>query len=321
MEKPSCKGLAVGAGLGLAAAICVMLAPARHPGVRAARGADAQPAQLAFTAAGKQYDFDTGVLKGTLHEGGRSVGLRPVLECAAGTSVAAALGLFSPYRLLAADARFGTAAWDWPSQAQLLSDGAVEVHWAAAKDYPLDLTAVYRWSAPNVLDFQAAVKPQQDVRRFELFLASYFEGFPASFVYVGENPDAGGKPGFMEAKRSAGDWQAFPRDADAVQMIGDGRWKRPPNPVDWKIMPRMAAPAALRRDAKTGLAAVFMSPAEDCFAISTPFGEEGHRSMYLSLFGRDLKAGQAASARARLVIGRGISDAQAIALYGAYVRK
>ena len=83
-------------------------------------------------------------------------------------------------------------------------------------------------------------------------------------------------------------------------------------------MPRLAAPLALRRDAKRGLTAVIMAPAGDCFAVSMPYGEDGHRSVYLSLFGRDLKAGETASARARMVIGKAISDQQAIELYEAY---
>jgi hypothetical protein len=37
--------------------------------------------------------------------------------------------------------------------------------------------------------------------------------------------------------------------------------------VDWQIMPRLAAPVALRRDAPSGLAAVLMAPAEDGFAV------------------------------------------------------
>jgi hypothetical protein len=270
-------------------------------------------------AEGKEYRFDTGLLRGTLREGGKSKGLRPVFDVSSGAGLAGGLGLFSPYRLLTADARFGPAAWDWASQAQVLADGAVEVHWTPDAEHPLDITAVYRWTAPNTLDFAVAVKPQQDLRKFELFLASYFDGFPASLAYV-QDPGAGGKAAFMEAVKSAGVWQAFPRDDDAARIINDGRWKRPPNPVDWKIMPRLAAPLALRRDAKSGLVAVLMAPAEDCFAVSMPFGEEDHRSVYLSLFGRDLKAGQAAAARARLVIGRDISDDQAIALYRAYAR-
>ena len=309
--------LVAGACFVCAAALCIPAAVAGEPGAPAG----ATDAKLAFTAAGKEYTFNTGALRGTLREGGKSKGLRPVFDVASGASLAASLGIMSPYRLLTADARFGTAAWDWASQARLLPDGAVEVRWAPDAQHPLEMTAVYRWSAPNVLDFTATVKPQQDLRKFELFLASYFDGFPVSQVYVAEAPAAGGKAAFMEAVQAAAVWQAFPRDDAAAGIIGDGRWKFPPNPVEWKIMPRLAAPLAVRRDAKSGLAAVLMAPPQDCFAVLTPFGEEGHRSVYLSLFGRDLKAGETATARARLVIGRDISDEQAIALYKAYVGK
>lgn len=313
--------LLVGGGfLVCAALLCLLSAGAAEPNEAATAPTDAPPVQPAFTAAGKGYRFDTGVLRGVLREGGQSKGLKPVVDAATGTDLAGALGLFSPYRLLTADARFGTAAWDWASQAHLRPDGAVEVRWSADAQHPLDITGVYRWAAPNVLDFQATVKAQKDLPRFELFLASYFNGFPASFIYVQESPDAGGKPGFLEAKKAGGVWQASPRDDDALRILLDGRWDRPPNPVAWKILPRLAAPLGLRRDAKSGLTAVLMAPKEDCFAVLTPYGEEGHRSLYLSLFGRDLKTGETSTARARLVIGREISDSKALALYQAYVR-
>ena len=301
--------------------------------------AETPPARLAFVASGKEYHFDTGVLRGTLRPEGKSLGLRPVLEGAAGTPIAGPYGLFSLYRMLTADARFGVAAWDWASESKLLPDGAVEVSWSADKEHPFDMTAVYRWTASNVLDLKTSVKPQQDLRRFELFLASYFDGFPACYAYVLGSPyvppivesEATVLPvpscpesisGFQEAKKEHGYWQTFWRDHDDVEKIfGDGRWKRPPNPVEWKMMGVLAAPLALRRDAKSGLMAVLMSPREDCFAISMPFGEEAHRSVYLSLFGRDIKNGETASARARLVIGRGITGKQAIELYQAYVKK
>jgi hypothetical protein len=43
-----------------------------------------------------------------------------------------------------------------------------------------------------------------------------------------------------------------------------------------------------------------MARPEDCFAIAMPFETEGHFSVYLSLFGRDLAAGKTAPARARM---------------------
>ncbi|HEY3324182.1 MAG TPA: hypothetical protein VGP72_27270 [Planctomycetota bacterium] len=278
----------------------------------------AEDVKLAFAPSGKEFSFDTGLLKGVLRPEGKSLGLRPVLSGT--TPVAGPYGLFSPYRLLTADARFGTACWDWASEAKLLDNGAVQVLWSPDKDHPLEITGVYHWAEAGALDVQFTVKPQQDLKKFELFLASYFAGFPQVFAYVKENPDAERKPGFMEAKKAAGVWQAFVRDDDSASIVADGRWKRPPNPVDWKIMPRYAAPIAIRRDPASGLTAVFMSRPADCFGVLMPHSDEGHRSVYLSLFGRDLKSGESATASARLVIGKNITDQQAIELYEKYAK-
>jgi len=282
---------------------------------------DRSSSRLAFTRVANEIHFDTGVLKGTLGEGGKSLGLRPVTHIASGTQIAGAFGILSPYRMLTSEARFGTAAWEWPSTSEVLAAGAASVHWSADKEHPLQMTGVYRWSADDTLDLALTVKPQRDLRRFELFLASYFNGFPAALAYVEQPGSAGRSRRFMEAVKSGGDWQAFPRDDTAAMLFGDGRWTRPPYPVTWKIMPRFAAPLVLRRDAKSGLTAVLMSRPSDCFAVSMPYGEEAHRSVYLSLFGGDLKAGQEVSAGVRLVIDQNGSDDRALELYRAYLKK
>jgi hypothetical protein len=64
-----------------------------------------------------------------------------------------------------------------------------------------------------------------------------------------------------------------------------------------------------------------MSPPQDCFAVLTPFEAEPHRSMYLSLFGKNLKAGESARARARLVIGTGLAGETIDRLYSDYLRQ
>jgi hypothetical protein len=278
-------------------------------GARRARAADGNPA---FAAADREFTFDTGVLRGTLRGGGQSKGLVPAFDCATGTALARSMGLFSHYRLLDDRARYGKAAWDWASEAKLLNSGAVEVRWTADDAHPFDMTAVYRWSAPNALDLTTRVTARKELRKLEVFLASYFDGFPSTAVY------AGGAPAFVPAAADAGKWQMFPRDDEAVKIIQDGRWKHPPSPVEWAIRPKLAAPLAIRRDADRKLAAVVMARPADAFAVACPQDEEGHRSIYLSLFGRDLKSGESAEARSRLVIGRDITDAKAVQLYEAF---
>jgi hypothetical protein len=277
-------------------------------------------APLAFTADGKEFRFDTGVLRGVLRSQGRSLGLTPLTDVATGATVAKGYGVCSHYRLLDANARYGGGAWDWASQARALRDGAVESLWSADPSHPFDLKAVYRWAAPGTLDVVTSVTAQKDLLRFEVFLASYFEGFASSSAYVQACPETGGRPGFLEATKDVAVWHMFPRDEQAVRTIDDGRWKRPPNPVDWTIRPRLAGALALRRDAASGLAALLMAPPGDCFAIAMPFGEEGHRSVYLSLLGGDIKSGQTATARTRLVIARSLTDDAAIEQYQAYIK-
>lgn len=299
-------------------AVLLVVAGLLHTtGIAASAQPASGPPSLAFRAAGKEFVFDTGALRGTLRAQGRSLGLTGVVDAASGTALAGTYGLLSHYRLLDAEARYGTAGWDWPSQARLLDSGMVEVGWPADAFHPFQMQATYRWAAPNTLDVRTEVTARRPLRRFEVFLASYFVGFPVSMVYARSGPE--GKPEFVLATKDRGVWQAFPRDDQAVQMIQDGRWQRPPNPVQWVIMPRLAAPLAMRRDPQSGLVALLMAPPDDCFAICTPFGEEGHRSVYLSLFGRDLGAGQSTTARVRLVIARDLSPADALRLYETYL--
>jgi hypothetical protein len=294
--------------------------PARGPtdGSTIAPGPAGRPAFAPSEKGAKgEYTFDTGALSGVLRRGGRSSGINALTESSTKAQVAGGFGIFSLYRILSAEARYGSAAWDWPSTSQALGDGAVSVDWPAQADRPFTLRGVYRWSDANTMDLEVEVRADTALPTFEVFLASYFSGFPASFAYVGKPPGSA-SPGFMEAVKTGGAWQAFPRDDAAATLIQDGRWKRPPHPVTWTIMPHYAAPVAIRRDQRTGLAAVIMAPPEDCFAVLMPFGEEGHRSVYLSLLGRDLKKDETARARARLVVGKNLTDQDAIELFSKY---
>jgi len=63
-----------------------------------------------------------------------------------------------------------------------------------------------------------------------------------------------------------------------------------------------------------------MAPRSDSYAVATPHQKEGHFSMYLAQFGRTIKAGETARARARLVIGSGITERQAVKLYRKFAK-
>jgi hypothetical protein len=267
------------------------------------------------------YEFDTGILRGKLREAGRGLGLTSAVHVPTGTKLNGVYGILSYYRLFTTNKRYGTAAWGWPSTSKLLPDGAVHVTWPAADDRPFEVVSVYRFRDNSTLDVETIVKADKDLSKFEVFLASYFhESFPVPQVFVTPDPKIVGKRTFMTAKKSFGNWQMFPRNYDVLSIIRDGRWQQKPNPVDWKIMPSMAKPIALRRGLKATPTAILMAPPDDCFAIATPHEGEGHYSMYFSLFGCDIEAGQTATARVRLVVTSIASNSEILNLYRQYMK-
>ena len=294
----------------------------------------AESADLAFKAAGEgTYEFNTGTLKGKVRLGGRSQGMTELVDVASGTPIAHGgnlPGVFSYYRLFTTDKRYGHAARDWPTVSRVLADGSLEVRFTPPEEVPFKMTAVYRWKTPDTLDVQTIVTAKEALPRFEVFLSSYFVKEMQSLVYVRPSRFGSDKPRLMPADVNPlvdGTYLMFPRDVAATKMIVDGRWEHPPNAVQWSITRLLAGPMAVRHDRRTGLAAVVMSRPEDCFAVSTPYnksppdGVAGHASLYLSLFGHDLKQGETARAHARLVILRDYSDAKAVEQYEAYCKE
>jgi hypothetical protein len=249
------------------------------------------------------FTFDTGELRGVLRAGGKSFGLQSVSHLATGKRLDASMGLFGHYRVFTSGKRYGGGAWDWPSTARLDERGAVEVLWPATEERPFELRARYRWASPAALDLETTVTARGNLSKFESFLASYFTGgFTNALVAAGPGPSQPGAPLYLPALRPAGDWQMFPRDNQAVAVIGDGRWKLLPHPVDWTIRPRFLQPVAIRLDAASQLAALVMAKRDECFAVALPYETEAHYSLYLAQFGRDLRTGETARAQARLVI-------------------
>lgn len=263
---------------------------------------DSAPLRLKFEPDGLGgFSFDTGLLRGRVHAGGASLGLTEVYHVPTGARLDRSKGLLSPYRVFANGRRFGNGAWDWPSVATLLSDGRVEVHWAAAPERPFQLRARYQLARPGIIVLELVAEAQAELRGFEVFLASYFEAaFTNSFVYA----KGRARDGYLNATLDRGEWQMFPRDAAARALIEDGRWTLEPNPVKWSFPAELAGPPlrAYRRAPSYGILATFSTDAASCFAAATPHQTEEHYSTYLSLFGRTLAPGETARARVSLAI-------------------
>ncbi len=287
----------------------------------------ADPPELVFKPAGEGlYDFNTGAFQGRLKVDGKYQGIYPMVHLDSKMELVHAPGVFSFYRVLGRNERWGDAARDWPTQTRPLKDGAVEVHWPPAPDHPVEITGIYRWKRPDTLDLEIAFTPQREIAECELFMSSYFtKTFRASVYLRGSGDEPARWVPVDRTPRSTRQYVMFPRDEAAVKRIQDGRWKIGSSPVDWEIERSMAAALILRRDTRQGLTAVVMSPPGDCFAVASPWNPAtpeaaGYRSIYLSLLGRDLRAGETARARCRLVIAK-LTDQEALQRYQDYLRE
>lgn len=275
-------------------------------------GAAAATGAPRFEETDGTYTFHTGTLSGILKGGKGSKGLTQVTDLRSGAEWVISPGLFSLYRVFDRDNRYGDAR-DRDSQSRLLADGSVECLWPADDQNPFLLRSRYRWADPQSLDIEITVTATRDLPDFEVFLSAYLKGTDHSYGYAGGS--------FLEALGTAGDYHLFPRDKAARKMALDGRWQKPLHPVEWVVQPEFAAALGLRRDATTGATALVMGHPEDCFAVSMSHGSEPHHSLYLSLFGRTLESGQTSTVRARLVLGQGITDEEALRMYRSYVKE
>lgn len=294
----------------------------------AARAAEAP--SLAFRAASAtSAEFDTGAFRGTVRLDGASQGISSFVHAASGREIAKAPGLLSYYRVFSSGKRHGDAARDWPVRFEILDDGALRILFAASEEHPLELAGTFRWRDSATLDLTTTVTPRTDLPRFEMFLSSYLAPGSEGFAYLKPNRYAKqGKPAFVRADWSElvdGNYLVFPRRPDDLLTICDGRWEIPPSPVSWAFSRYLEAPVGLRRDAASGLAVALMAPAEDCFAVALPYNKQppdnvaGHDSLYLSLFGRDIAAGETATARCRMIAGKDLTDEAILERYRAWL--
>jgi len=247
-----------------------------------------------------EYHVDTETLHGTLGEDGRSFGLHPLHHAPSGISLTgAAFGIGNYYRVFTTNQRYDDLR-ELPVETSLESPDTVRVHWPATEDQPFALTGVYRWVAPDTLDIETIVEAEADLPDFDVFLASYLSSaFPASSVYAQTGQQ---ETGFITAEQEEGVWQVFPRDGEALAIVQDGRWEIPPSPVDWAVRPDFAEALIYRRAEDSDLTVAMMGQPEDCFALFSPERGEGHYSMYLSLFGRTIEAGETASTTVRVIV-------------------
>lgn len=264
--------------------------------------APSKPNPLAFRPTNYGwFEFDTGILKGFIRQGGFVI--NPLHHVPTTNQLTYCNGLFSPFPVMTAG-QAATHPGSWPSTNRLREDGSLEIHWPNVGSYVL--TMVYRLAAADTIDVELEVSPKQKLEIFEFDLQSFIHPeFSNSLVYVQDDQGPAVVPRFQAADPANGEWQMYPREPSVVGLVNDGRWEKV-NGRAWSFMPLLAKPLAVRIAPHKNLAVLFMSPPDDCFAISTPCQPDSGKfrlnTTSLALFGRDLKPGETARARARFKV-------------------
>ncbi len=278
-----------------------------------------KPFFIASSEVSGEFNVDTGMLKGIFRQGDRSIGFVPFSSISPELTISekpdTLPGLFNFYRVFTTNKRYGESMRSVASTAKAIDNKTIELVWDADEEHPFILSAKYQWISPQTLDLYVSVEAKQTLPDFEIFLSSYLNNnFPQSFIYAQtEEADK-----FLPTPKEAGIWQAFPRDEQSVNIIQDGRWTIPPSPVDWAIRPFFKEPIIYRVNEETKLAVVQMAERDNCFAVMTPHAGETHYSMYFSLFGKTLDAGQTVSTRVRMIIAP-LNEEQILSAYQDFI--
>jgi hypothetical protein len=105
-----------------------------------------------------------------------------------------------------------------------------------------------------------------------------------------------------------GIWPFFPRDEAIANLLTDGRHQK--GRWFWRMAIGRRYGMPLAFFSKNGVDAILMGRPEDVYAVGATYkgdeindGVAGHRSLYLSLFGEDFKAGGGRRTQMRMVIG------------------
>lgn len=176
----------------------------------------------------------------------------------------------------------------------------------------------FTFRQPNIIDMDMWVETLTNYPGFEILLSAYMAPGFESGVYVAKE-----EFGAIEAEQIRlvdqpmihGIWPFFPRDEAGANLLTDGRHQK--GRWFWRmaIGRRYAMPLAFF--SKNKVDAILMGRPEDVYAVGATYKGDaenddvaGHRSLYLSLFGENLKAGEGRHTQMRMIIDDFGSDAE-----------
>jgi hypothetical protein len=174
----------------------------------------------------------------------------------------------------------------------------------------------FTFKEPNIIDMDMWVETLANYPKFEILLSAYLAPGFESGVYVAKEEFGPVEPEqirLVDQPMIHGVWPFFPRDEAGANLLTDGRHQK--GRWFWRMAIGRRYGVPLAFFSKDGVDAILMGRPEVVYAVGATYkGDEvndnvaGHRSLYLSLFGEDFKAGEGRYTQMRMIIDDSGSD-------------
>ena len=187
----------------------------------------------------------------------------------------------------------------------------------------------FTFKEPNIIDMDLWVETLTNYPKFEILLSAYLAPGFESGVYVAKKefgPIESEQIRLTDQPMIHGIWPFFPRDEAGVHLLTDGRHQK--GRWFWRMAIGRRYGMPLAFFSNDGVDAILMGKPEDVYAVGATYKGDAndnvadHRSLYLSLFGEDFKAGEGRHTQMRMIVGEyGSSPEKHEELYQTFINE
>ena len=204
----------------------------------------------------------------------------------------------------------------------------VTLTWAPTIRRQANVTIRFTFREPNIIDMDMSVETMINYPGFEILMSAYMAPGFVSGAYVAKEefgPVVPEQIRITDQPMIHGVWPFFPRNEAGANLLTDGRHQKGRWYWRMAVGRRYGMPMAFFNKGEVDV--LVMGRPEDVYAVGVTYEGDAekdnvaaHRSLYLSLFGEDLAAGEGRRTQMRMIIGEFGSDQNKhISLYEAFL--
>ena len=204
----------------------------------------------------------------------------------------------------------------------------VTLTWLPTIRRQANVTIRFTFREPNIIDMDMSVETLINYPGFEILLSAYLAPGFLSGAYVAKEefgPVVPEQIRITDQPMIHGVWPFFPRDEAGANLLTDGRHQKGRWYWRMAVGRRYGMPMAFFNKGEVDV--LVMGRPEDVYAVGVTYEGDpetdniaAHRSLYLSMFGEDLVAGEGRRTQMRMIIGKFGSDQNKhVSLYEAFL--